>query len=135
MFWMLFRALCCLCSNRQNLGNLNRSQGYYHYYQDDDSDDSDDVDSDEDSDTKVQARVVKLANLKRKAIDVTTDVIVAENLLRRHGDDSSLLMYHDRCTEEMYRALGKLPGTSHGAQVKRPYKSQRKGVRYTRDIV
>lgn len=30
---MLFRALCCLCSNRQSLSNLNQD-GYY-YYQDD----------------------------------------------------------------------------------------------------
>lgn len=132
MAWMLFRALCCLCSNRQTLSNLNRGGGYYHYYQDD----SDDEDSDDDdSDTKVQARVVKLSNLKRKAIDVTTDVIVAENLLRRHGDDSSLLMYHDKCSKEMYRALGKLPVTSHGALVKSPYKTRRKGVWDTRDIV
>ncbi|KAI4792899.1 hypothetical protein KUCAC02_033094 [Chaenocephalus aceratus] len=61
MFWMLFRALCCLCSNRQSM----------------------------------MARVRKLSNLKRNAIDVTTDVIVAENLLRRHGDDSGLLMYKE----------------------------------------
>lgn len=134
MFWMLFRAFCCLCSNSPRLSNLNRV-GHYHYYQDD----SDDYDSDEneDTDTKVQARVVKLSNLKRNAIDVTTDVIVAENLLRRHGNDLSLLMYHDKCSKEMDQALDKLPVTSHGAQVKRPcmYKSSCNGVHYTRDLV
>lgn len=129
MFWMLFRAFCCLCSNRQS---LNRGGGYYHYYQDDSDDDSDE---DEDTDNKVRARVVEFSKLKRDAIDVTTDVIVAENLLRRHGNDSSLLMYHDKCSKEMYRALDKLPVTSHGAQVKRPYNSYRNGARYTRDIV
>lgn len=131
MFWMLFRALCCLCSNRPS---LNRGSGYYNYYQDDIDDESDD-DDEEDTDTTVRARVVELSNLKRNAIDVTTDVITAENLLRRHGNDSSLLMYHDKCSKEMYRALDKLPVTSHGAQVKRPYKSYRNGLRYTRDIV
>lgn len=96
MFWMLFRAFCCLCSNRQSLSNLNRGGGgYYHYYQDDRDDDSND---DKDTDRKVQARVVELSKLKRNAIDVTTDVIAAENLLRRHDDDSSLLMHHDKCS-------------------------------------
>lgn len=126
---MLFRAFCCLCNNRQSLPNINKGGGYY-YYQDDSDDDSED----EYTDAKVQARVVELSNLKRNAIDATTDVIVAEDLLRRHGNDSSLLMYHNKCSEGMYRALDKLPLTSRGLQATRPY-SSRKGAPYTRHIV
>lgn len=128
---MLFRTLCCLCSNRQNVLSSGGGRSYYHYY--DSEEDSDD--EDEAMDAKVQTRVIELSNLKRNAIDVTTDVIVADNLLRRHGNDLSLLMYHDKCTKEMYRALDKLPVTSHGLQVKRPYKSSDTGVCYTRHIV
>ena len=117
------------------MSDPHRGGGYLHRDYEDDSDDDDD--DDEDKDTVVQARVSELSRLKRNAIDVTVDVIVAENMLRRHGDDSSLLMYHDKCSEEMHRALSKLPVTSRGAQVKRhPHpKSFGKGVRYTRDIV
>ena len=151
MFWMLFRALCCLCSNRQALSQGN---GYYYYHQDDSDDDDDDDDDDSDkekeekekeeekeeekeqTDATTRARVVKLSKLKRNAIDVTTDVIVAESMLRQHGNDSSLLMYHDRCSQEMYRALNKLPVTSHGVQVKGPYSPHRKTrLRHAIDIV
>lgn len=135
MFWLLSRALCCLCSKRQSLSNLNRDGGHYSdggCYSDEDGDEDDDTDS------KVRARAVELSNLKRNAIDVTTDVIVAENLLKRHGNDSSLLMYHDKCFKEMCRILNKLPVTPHGPQVKRPYRKlfpNGNGARYTTCIV
>lgn len=113
------------------MGNRNQGRGYRRTYQDESEDDSED----EDEDANVQARVRKLSNLKRNAIDVTTDVIVAENLLRRHGDDSGLLMYKERCSQEMFRALDKLPVASHGAQVKRPYTYSGNTGRYTGEVV
>lgn len=131
---MLFRALCCLCSNRQRVPNGDRG---YHYF------DSDDGDSDDEgfAAAEARARVLKLSKLKRNAIDVATDTIVAENLLLRHGDDSSLLMYRGECDRELHRAIAKIPVSSHGALVKKPYyycynkKSHRNGERYTCDIV
>lgn len=117
-----------MCKNRQSLTNISQGSEYYHYYQED-SDDDDDTTSD------VRARVVKLSNLKRNAIDVTTDVIVAENLLRRHSDDSSLLMYHYKCSKEMHQALAKLDGTSHRTHTDVAYKLDRNAVPYSGDIV
>ena len=118
MFWLLFRAFCCLRSNRQSL--LNNGGGYYHYYSQDDSgdDDSDAEYTATDAEARVRANELFKLKLKRNAINATTDVIVAENLLRRHGDDSSLLMYYDKCSKGMYRALDKLPLSSHGAHAK-----------------
>lgn len=130
MFWMLFRAFCCLCRNRQT---LNQGRDYYQYYRDDESDEE--SDEDEYTERRRRALLLKLSNLKRNAIDATTDAVVADDLLRRYGDDSSLLMYHDRCSAEMRQALDKLPLTSHGAQVKMPHKSLRNSARYIRDIV
>lgn len=109
---MLFRAFCCLCSNRQSAPNRNRDNRHF---------DTDNWDDEGFASTKARARVVELSKLKRDAIDVTTDVIIAENLLRRHGEDSSLLMYHGKCDREMHQALDKIPVTSHGALVKKPY--------------
>lgn len=107
---MLFRALCCLCSNRQSASG----SGYYSQqdrcYESSDDEDYDELD-------EFRARALKLSKLKRNAINVTADVIAADKLLRRHGNDSSLLMYYDRCSEEMTRALNKLPLASHGAQI------------------
>lgn len=49
---------------------------------------------------------------------------MAERLLARHGcTDSSLLMYYDRCREEMSQALDKLPPCAHGTQIESPYRT------------
>ena len=117
-----------MCKNRQSLTNIGQGSGDYHFYQEDNNED-------EDSLSDVRARVVKLSNLKRNAIDVTTDVIVAEHLLRRHGDDSSLLMHHYNCSKEMHQALAKLDGTSHRTHGDIPYKLGRNAVRCSHDIV
>ncbi|KAJ7984160.1 hypothetical protein DPEC_G00364440 [Dallia pectoralis] len=124
MVWMLFRTFCCQWGKRQR--GLNQRTGYYHNHWDE---------SVEDTNTETRARVVELSELKRNAIDVASDVIVAEALLRRHGNDSSLLMYHDRCSREMHQALDKLPVTSHSEQVKGSYRSPCSRVHYIRDIV
>lgn len=129
MFWML-RLFCCLCRNRQI---LNRGRDYYQYYWDDEGDEE--SDEDEYTERERQALLLNLFNLKHNAIDATTDVIVADELLRRHGDDSSLLMYHDRCSAEMRRALDKLPLTSHGTQVRMPHGPLRSSASYIRDVV
>lgn len=125
MFCLLFRALCCLCSSRQ------RSDGNYYYQEDSDYDSSDDDEDDQVEDgRKMRTRALKLSRLKRDAIDATTDVVVAEKLLHRHGGDSSLLMYYDQCSQEMTQALNKLPLGSHGAQIK-GLQRLRKGARNT----
>lgn len=135
MFCTLFRALCCLCGNTTRPSIPHRNRDYRHcdigdWYDRDDSDDEGFPTA------KARAGVFELSKLKRYAIEVTTDVIVAENLMRQHGDDSSLLMYHDRCANEMYQALDKLPSTSHGARVKRPYHyKSRRNARHTSGIV
>lgn len=130
MVWaLLFRVFCCLCRNKQT---LNYTRDYYNSYWDD-SDEEDDEDENT-GQHQQQKRMLYMANLKRDAIDATTDVIVADELLRRHGDDSSLLMYYDRCSTEMHRALDKLPLEAHGTQIKRPHKSLCE-MRYIRDIV
>ena len=134
MFWMLFRAFCCLCSNRESLRDL-KQRGNYYQYQDtsDESDEENDYVSEDDRTAK--ARIMKAANLKRNAIGVATDVIVAEDLLRQHGNDASLCMYHTNCTKDMHRAFDKLPPRSYGAKLKRHPNMYLEGKRYTRDFV
>lgn len=58
------------------------------------------------------------SRLKHHAIDATTDAIVAENLLARHGDDSGLLMYHGRRLKKMSLALDELYLASQGGRDK-----------------
>lgn len=134
MVWtLLFRVFCCLCRNRQT---LNYAQDYYRSYWDDSDEESDEDEyTGQQQQQQQRAHMLNMSNLKRNAIDATTDVIVADELLRRHGDDSGLLMYYDRCSAEMHRALEKLPLEAHGAQVKMPHKSLCDSTRYIRDIV
>lgn len=131
MFWLLSRALCCLLRyNGHSDSSRGGGYGYPPHYRDDSDEDSDD-----EGDGEIRARVVELSALKRDAIDATVDVIVAENLLRRHGYDSTLLMYHDECAKEMRRALDRLPVTSRRARLKRSREPSRHGVRYARGVV
>lgn len=117
MVWMLFRALCCLCQNRDTVhGYLGRSGGGDYY---EDFEDSEEDDEDESSDPKeFRLRALKVSRLKREAIDATTDVIIADRLLQKHGVDSSLLMYYDECSHEMSRTLERLPVGPRRTQVK-----------------
>ena len=117
-----------MCKNRQSLTNTSQGSWYYPYYQEDSGNDEDTI-----GDTR--ARVVKLSNLKCNAIDVTTDVIVVENLLRRHSDDLGLLMYHYKCSKEMHQALAKLAATSHRTLGDVAHKLDGNTVAYSRDIV
>lgn len=71
----------------------------------------DDSDDDSDHEINTNKRAIRLSKLKRKAIDKTADVIVAEDLLSRNGEDSSLLKYHDKCSHKMDRALDKVSVT------------------------
>lgn len=116
MVWMLFRALCCLCQNRDAVRSY--TNGGYHddafEYEDDDEDDDDGWSRPK----ELGRRMLKLSRLKRDAIEATTDTIVANGLLRQHGGDSSLLMYYDECAHEMACALQKLPVGPSRTQMK-----------------
>lgn len=117
MVWMLFRALCCLCQNRDTVRSYMGGGG--GYYQEFDEEDEDEDDDDEWSNPKEYGRrMLKLSRLKRDAIEATADVIVADNLLKQHGGDSSLLMYYDECAHEMSRALRRLPVGPSRIQIK-----------------
>lgn len=116
MVWMLFRALCCLCQNKDAVQSYMGGGGGGYYQEFDDEDDDEDDDS---NNPKVFGRkMLKMARLKRDAIEATADVIVADNLLKQHGGDSSLLMYYDECSYEMARALRKLPVGPTRTQIK-----------------
>ncbi|KAK7915598.1 hypothetical protein WMY93_011359 [Mugilogobius chulae] len=75
----------------------------FYYYVDSDVEEKQEFDSNE--------RVIKLSKLKSQAIDSTTNVIVSENLLRLHGENSTLLKHHEKCVREMDKALDKLSVT------------------------
>lgn len=110
-------------------GYLGRSGGGDYY---EDFEDSEEDNEDASSDPKeFRIRALKLSRLKREAIDATTDVIIADRLLQKHGVDSSLLVYYHECSHNMSRGVEKLPVGLRRLQVK-AIKSAR--VR-SRDIV
>lgn len=115
MVWMLFRALCCLCQNRDAVRSyMDGGGGYYQEFEYED----DDEDDDSSNPKELGRRMLKLSRLKRDAIEATADVIVADDLLKQHGGDSSLLMYYDECSHEMSRALQRLPVGPSRTQMK-----------------
>lgn len=133
MVWMLFRALCCLCQNRDTVrGYMGGGGEYYQEFEDSEDDDEDedkDKDKDKDDDSSNQKefwrRALKLSRLKRDAIEATADAVVADRLLKRHGGDSSLLMYYDECSHEMSKALQRLPLGPRRTQIKAIGRSSR----------
>lgn len=131
---MLFRALCCLCQNRDTVrGYMGGGGEYYQEFEDSEDDDEDeDEDKDEDKDDddssnqkEFRRRALKLSRLKRDAIEATADALVADRLLKRHGGDSSLLMYYDECSHEMSKALQRLPLGPRRTQIKAIGRSSR----------
>lgn len=88
MVWMLFRALCCLCQNRDTVrGYMGGGGEYYQEFEDSEDDDEDeDKDKDKDDDSSNQKefwrRALKLSRLKRDAIEATADAVVADRLLK-----------------------------------------------------
>lgn len=115
MVWMLFRALCCLCQNRDTVRSyMDGGSSYYQDFEDED----DDEDEDSRNPKEFRRRILKLSRLKRDAIEATADVVMADNLLKQHGGDSSLLMYYDECLYEMSRALQRLPVGPSRTQIK-----------------
>lgn len=127
---MLFRALCCLCQNRDTVrGYMGGGGEYYQEFEDsedDDEDEDEDKDDDDSSNQKeFRRRALKLSRLKRDAIEATADALVADRLLKRHGGDSSLLMYYDECSHEMSKALQRLPLGPRRTQIKAIGRSSR----------
>lgn len=130
---MLFRALCCLCQNRDTvrgyMGGGGEDYQEFEDSEDDDEDEDKDKDKDKDDDSSNQKefwrRALKLSRLKRDAIEATADAVVADRLLKRHGGDSSLLMYYDECSHEMSKALQRLPLGPRRTQIKAIGRSSR----------
>lgn len=127
MVWMLFRALCCLCQNRDTVRGYMGGGGEYYQEFEDSEDDDEDEDKDDDSSNQKEfrRRALKLSRLKRDAIEATADAVVADRLLKRHGGDSSLLMYYDECSHEMSKALQRLPLGPSMTQIKAIGRSSR----------
>lgn len=117
MFWMLFRALCCLCQNRDTVGSYVGGGARYYDLDDDDDDDDNDDENDGLRNPK-EFRRLKLSRLKRDAIEATVDFVMADKSLKQHGGDSSLLMYYDDCSHTMSRALKRLPVGPTRTQIK-----------------
>lgn len=126
---MLFRALCCLCQNRDTVRGYMGGGGGGEYYQEFEDSEDDDEDEDKDKDSSNQKefrrRALKLSRRKRDAIEATADAVVADKLLKRHGGDSSLLMYYDECSHEMSKALQRLPLGPRRTQIKAIGRSSR----------
>ncbi|KAK7878282.1 hypothetical protein WMY93_031101 [Mugilogobius chulae] len=110
------RGLCCLTNNRTQI-NTSCIHGsccpcFAPCQTEEDSDSEwDSENSDLDDDDEVQecrARAIQRCNLTRKAIGCTTDAIIAEKMVKRHGPDPDLLKHRENCSDYMNRVLDKL---------------------------
>lgn len=123
---MLFRAFCCLCNNRQSLTNL------YHrasVYIEPDSDETDSEDDYLENHPDAKQRLIAWNKRKQRAIDATTDVIIADRLCQKYPRDSSVLMHYEACRQESDRVAAKLPLGSSAAQLKYMFKNPKSAVR------
>lgn len=128
MFWVLFKALCCLCSNRETLCCKSGESSYRYEVAGEISDEEED-DDEYGGDRRqrdvalTRNQAIRLARLKLKAIGSASDACVAMKLLERHGqNDSTLLTYDRRCRQELVEALRRLPPHAHGTQIESPYR-------------
>ena len=99
MFWALFKAFCCLCNNRSLLRN-NRSYDTDEEYFDDEEDEEDLLCD--------QRSLSEASSRKLKAVHAAINSMHADRLLDRHPGDSSLLMYHEKCSQQLQTAMTRL---------------------------
>lgn len=98
MFCALFKAFCCLYSNRSLLRNnqsYDTDEDYFEYEEDEDL-------------LCDQRSLSEASSPKLKAVHAAMDSIHADRLLERHPGDSSLLMYHDKCAQQLEDSMTRL---------------------------
>lgn len=97
--------------------------------------DSDDDEYDDDEEAPHnRKRTAKAVRLKQNAIATTTDVVTAQEILKRHADDSGLLMYRDQRESDMRKAYDRLTRfTRQSCRAKRVRETSKKS-RYAGQI-
>lgn len=103
MFWALVKACCCLYNNRSLLRN-NRSYDTDKEY----VDDGEEEEEEEEDLSCDQRSLSEASSRKLNAVHAAVDSIHVERLLDRHPDDSSLLTYHDKCSQRLQIAMTRL---------------------------